>query len=750
MRPRRVVPVSAGDTASRESEASVRFDAPSCGLDPAHSLQTWNDLCYIFSTLPGMTRDDPAAFAPPPAFGPFRVLHQIGIGALGPVFRTYEPTRDRLVAVKVFRLDVTPEQAQALADELARAADAGLFHPSIVEPVAAGVEGTCAYRAEEYVAAESLDVAMRHYAPAPLDRALPFLTQLAGAIDFARTAGVGHGALHLRDVFVTPDEARASGFGIVEALERVGVRAPVRRPYSAPERIAGAEWSTPADVFSLAAIGYELLTGRRPSGTGEQIGDLSGDNLGDRASALRSVLARAMHDDPSRRYATALAFVSALESAAHAIAADRPAIAVPLTPSAPPKTVSIPIAAAAPVTDLPDATEEEVKQHDAFEEDDDVAPERDADAAHHLAMKEMAEDATPTLFDEAEDESVADLALDSTAVAAGDSSRWRHDHRVDAEAPLLGDLRESHEERGFAPMFGSPRHIDDVPPAVIERPRRSILPMAVMLMVGLLLGLAIDRFVVGGFESLAPATQTAAEAAKPTPSPAATAGSTQPSREYSEQAVKPQPAAATPTPTPKATEPPPVPGDVPGTEAAVAPRAPAAAAANQSARLTVISTPTRAGVSVNGRWRGRTPLTLDDLRFGAYSVRVVQPGFTDSKDEVVLSSRQPMRTLSVHLQPVSARASSPASSGTRSTPAETRESGSSRYAGTIYVDSRPRGAKVLIDGKMMGTTPASIPGIPIGSHVVRLELEDHRVWTTSTSVSAGEQSRVTGSLERIR
>ena len=160
------------------------------------------------------------------------MLHQIGVGALGPVFRTYEPTRDRLVAVKVFRLDITPEQAQALADELSRSAEAGLFHPSIVEPIAAGVEGTVAYRAEEYVAAESLDVAMRHYAPAPIDKALPFITQLAGAIDFARAAGVGHGALHPRDIFVTPDEARATGFGVVEALERVGLRAPVRRPYS--------------------------------------------------------------------------------------------------------------------------------------------------------------------------------------------------------------------------------------------------------------------------------------------------------------------------------------------------------------------------------------------------------------------------------------------------------------------------------------------------------------------------------------
>jgi serine/threonine protein kinase len=724
-----------------------------------------------------MTRDDPAAFAPPPAFGPFRVLHQIGIGALGPVFRTYEPTRDRLVAVKVFRLDVTPEQAQSLADELARAADAALFHPSIVEPVAAGVEGTCAYRAEEYVAAESLDVAMRHYAPAPLDRALPFLTQLAGAIDFARTAGVGHGALHLRDVFVTPDEARASGFGIVEALERVGVRAPVRRPYSAPERIAGGEWGTPADVFSLAAIAYELLTGRRPSGTGDQIGDLSGDNLGGHASAIRSVLARAMDDDPTRRYATALAFASALESASHAVAADQAAIAVPgdvkassrpptsspavaepsspaptsqaTTPSAPPIALPIPGATAAHPTKVSGGTKADVQRYDAFEEDD-VAPERDADAAHHLVMKEMAEAGEPTLFNGTEEESIADLALETDVVAADDSTRWRHDHRAETESARFGDLPASHEERGFAPTFGSSRHIDDAPSVVTERPRPAILPMTLILILGLLVGSAITAYMMGGFERTSvPPAQTVAEESKPSPPPAATAGSTQPGRAYSEQAVAPQPAAnAAPPPAANAgrsAEPPPVPGDVPGTEAGVAPKA--SAPSTSTARLTVISTPTHAGVTINGRWRGRTPLTLDELRFGAYSVRVVQPGFTDSKDDVVLNSRQPMRTLSVHLQPVSARTTS---ASPRTTPSATRESGASTYAGTIYVDSRPRGAKVMIDGKMMGTTPASIPGIPIGSHVVRLELDDHRVWTTSTSVSAGEQTRVTGSLERIR
>jgi len=270
------------------------------------------------------------------------VLHQIGIGALGPVFRTYEPTRDRLVAVKVFRLDIVPEQAQALATALGKAASASLFHPSIVEPIAAGVEGTLAYRAEEYVAAESLDVAMRHYAPATIDKALPFITQLAGAIDFARAAGVGHGALHPRDIFMTPDDARATGFGVIEALEEAGVRAPVRRPYTAPERIEGKAWGTPADVFSLAAITFELLTARRPAGTGTLIGALPD---GGQSAALRAVLARAMHDEPSQRYTSALAFAAALESAGRGhvepAAMALPAVVLP-PPSVQPASQEVP------------------------------------------------------------------------------------------------------------------------------------------------------------------------------------------------------------------------------------------------------------------------------------------------------------------------------------------------------------------------------------------------------------------------
>jgi hypothetical protein len=65
----------------------------------------------------------------------------------------------------------------------------------------------------------------------------------------------------------------------------------------------------------------------------------------------------------------------------------------------------------------------------------------------------------------------------------------------------------------------------------------------------------------------------------------------------------------------------------------------------------------------------------------------------------------------------------------------------------LYVDSRPRGATVLLDGKSVGQTPVSVPEVPIGTHIVRLELTGKRPWTVATTVIAGKRTSVTGSLE---
>ena len=243
-------------------------------------------------------------------------MHQIGVGVLGPVFRTYEPVDNRLVALKAFHLDITPEQARTLTAALDEIVHAGLSHPSIVTPLGAGLSDDVAYLALEYVVAESLDVAIRHYAPAAVETALPFVVQLAEALDTAHAHGLSHGALHLRDIFMAPELPRVTGFGVVSALERVGLRGPLRRPYTAPEQIAGAEWGPPADRFALAAIAFELLTGKRVAGTGAQVTDrLAGVSGVRNARGLTRLFASALADQPEMRPASARVFADALADA---------------------------------------------------------------------------------------------------------------------------------------------------------------------------------------------------------------------------------------------------------------------------------------------------------------------------------------------------------------------------------------------------------------------------------------------------
>ncbi|MGE5198821.1 MAG: protein kinase domain-containing protein, partial [Rhodospirillaceae bacterium] len=255
------------------------------------------------------------SYSPPPAFGRFKLLHQIGAGVLGPVFRTHDAGHERLVAVKAFTLDLTPEQAAALAAELGRLAGLGIDAPCVAAPIAAGIEDLVPYIAVAYVSGESLDAAIRQYGPAPAGDAIRLVAHVADALDAAAHAGVHHGSLHPRDIIVTPGETHVTGLGVAQALERVGLHGPVRRPYVAPEREGGDEWGAAADIYALAAIAYEVLTGRRAlPGTEQPLPGLSDLRVHD-AAALREVIEAALDPDPGRRPSRARDFAAGFASA---------------------------------------------------------------------------------------------------------------------------------------------------------------------------------------------------------------------------------------------------------------------------------------------------------------------------------------------------------------------------------------------------------------------------------------------------
>jgi hypothetical protein len=172
--------------------------------------------------------------------------------------------------------------------------------------------------------------------------------------------------------------------------------------------------------------------------------------------------------------------------------------------------------------------------------------------------------------------------------------------------------------------------------------------------------------------------------------------------------------------------------------------APAREAATPSAgdrvgRLLVRSSPAGARVFVDGRDAGRTPATIHDLTTGPHRVRVSREGYGSDERQVVVTRARPAHSIVVALTRSRGGAES-----SRPAPAAAPKSGN----GTLMVDSRPAGAKVFLDGRLIGTTPLLLPEVATGEHAIRMEHDGYRRWAASTKVSAGEQSRVTASLER--
>jgi hypothetical protein len=621
------------------------------------------------------------------------------------VLRAYDPERDRLVAVKVFRLDLPPERVHQLVADFERLIATGLTHAAIATPLATGIEGTVPYLAQEYAAADSLDVVMRNSGPAPPADALRIAVHLAGALDFAAVVHVGHGALHPRDVLISQNETRLTGLGIARALERVGVAAPVRRPYSAPERIDGATWGPRADVFSLALLLCELLWGRRISAIGAEAADALPPLPGGDRDALRTVFARALAADPADRFTTALDFADRLGRAFPGIRLapvapsprsgrstrlrEESRLPLDLPESAPPPPdrlieLAAPVVATAPV---------ELEQPLAPSLDCDIEPEAavGVDAERGVEPESDLRAVVASRYDEVEPVPV--VALSAPAAVA----------TAPGVQPLSGGLGGLH---AVAASFDS----------AVERSRSAIWPLALALVVGLAVGFAVG-YGVGARVPSGAATSAVA------PSPQAgerTEGAVPDTAERQAPAPPPTPSsevAMTPTQAPTPAQPP----------------APAVGDSAAVGRLLVRSTPAGARVFVDGRDSGPTPVAVRDLAYGPHRVRIVLDGYDAIEQSVVFAAARPAQSMSVTLL----READPR---TRATAVVS--------TGALTIETRPAGAKAFVDGKLVGTTPLQIPEVATGLHEVRIERDGYLPWTSSVRVVAGELHRVAASLEK--
>jgi serine/threonine-protein kinase len=601
------------------------------------------------------------------------------------VFRAYDSTRERLVAVKLFKLDLPPERAHKLVAAFEQLIAAAVVHPALVTPLATGISGVSAFLAQDYVAADSLDLAVREYGAVPAGNALQVAAQLAGGLELAAAAQLTHGALHPRDVLLSSDDTRLTGLGVTRALEKIGIVAPVRRPYSAPERIAGGDWDRRADVFSLAALMHELMWGRRVSGLGAKavasLTAIPGSDL----AALRDVFSRALAEDPDDRFGTAPEFAAALRAACAGVTV------APEPASAPKRRVARADELRLPLDEGPEAAPDVLQAFSAAEADLDVRTTTALALQPHFA----------------EESEVA------VAPAAAPEIEYRAVPEMPHEPP-------PHEPRASMPAGLITGHDPDDEMSAMERTRSAVWPLLLALVVGIAIGFA-GGFFAGSREQPSTLAAVAPTAVAPATPPA------QPSSELRTESSELRTQG-------------------PGLKAQKSePKNQQSATSNLQSgapegRLLVRSRPAGARVAVDGRDYGVTPAAVRDLARGAHRVKITRDGFVPLERRVVISTSKPVQSMTVAL--VRARGAAPAPA------AATAGSAGASLTGALAVDSRPAGARVFVDDKELGTTPMALPSVSAGLHVIRLEHEGYRRWSSSVRIIASEQNRVTASLER--
>ena len=596
--------------------------------------------------------------------------------------------------------------------------------------LAAGVQGTTPYLAQEYVAGEALDAALRQFGPPPSAEALTTLRRVAEALDRAAGDGIHHGTLHPRDILIAEGgEASVIDLGVAQALARSGLRVPVRRPYSAPERVNEQDWNGAADIYALGAIAFELLTGRRLSGSGRP--ELETVAPAQAAGPLGDVLARALDADPQRRYPSATDLVEALaphlprgrRASRQRPSADVP-LPLPLDDEPPPLDPLDHVPPPVPLEEFPSEPASDATDANRFQPPDrpPSAPEAEAGVTGEVAYEPAPYETTddPPRFAEPAGQGLSPRFLtldDEPQGEAYDPPPSFEFAPAASPAPTLAPDDET-PVAGWSPAAASTPPLD----------RRPILPLAIALLVGVAAGFGWGYWTA--FRTLArPAVQSAASQpagqAMPDSEPVAVEDPEVigerglPPPQATPQAPQAQGGAAGAAPGRQAA---PAPAPRPPPRAEAAPPAPAGG-------LLVRSTPSGARVRVDGRVRGRTPLVLRDLPLRVHRVRVEQDGYQADERRVALSARQPTVTVESRLTAVAP-------------PPPTATSGA------LLVESRPTGATVFVDGRRIGATPLSLPDVAPGTRRIRLELAGFSPWVTTADVQAGERTRVAASLER--
>ena len=217
--------------------------------------------------------------------GPYEILSPIGAGGMGEVYKARDTRLDRIVAVKTLpaQLGAAPELRERFERE-ARAISQ-LNHPNICTLFDVGEHDGASFLVMEHPEGETLAARIQK-GPIPIEQALKWAIQIAGALHAAHRQGILHRDLKPGNVMVTPTGVKLLDFGLAKIVAAAGgtassaasMTAPptMTTPltmqgtilgtfqYMAPEMVEGEEADARADIWAFGCVLFEMLTGRRP------------------------------------------------------------------------------------------------------------------------------------------------------------------------------------------------------------------------------------------------------------------------------------------------------------------------------------------------------------------------------------------------------------------------------------------------------------------------------------------------------
>jgi tetratricopeptide (TPR) repeat protein/predicted Ser/Thr protein kinase len=269
--------------------------------------------------------------------GKYRILHEIGRGTMGRVFKAQDPVLGRFVAVKTlsYSLGATEESRKRFHREAQAAAV--LSHPNIVTVHDFGEEKGLIYMAMELLEGKDLRDALADGDLATLDDKLRVMEQVMAGLSFAHSKGVIHRDLKPANIHIQPSgQVKIVDFGLarLSTSEMTQDGIVLGTPnYMSPEQALGDKIDARSDVFAAGAVFYEALTGYKPFDAESTPGVLFQvvhkqprpvrEVLPEVPQILAEVVEKALIKDKSKRFQSARQMRAALSVARQALEAGR-------------------------------------------------------------------------------------------------------------------------------------------------------------------------------------------------------------------------------------------------------------------------------------------------------------------------------------------------------------------------------------------------------------------------------------------